>query len=661
MPVHFIRTFVLALFAVIAAPLAAQAAPCPFPLTLAPATTCEMVIVPPGATGDITNAGLIDSLGGPGVQNNFGTILTLTNQSSGSIDGLRNDGQINTIINRGSIYYVDVVSTFSGNAFNNDGTIGSLLNDTGASIASVGISGDGILNGGIIQSLVNRGSIFSTVLSGIRNRLGGGIVSLTNEATGTIDGGFAGIRNCDVCSIGTLVNRGTIVGVDASITNGGIIGTLANFGTLAGPVRNGTLPGTSIQNFINAQGGPGAEPVQYLGKLPANYYIYIVSTTRYGQIVFDDRSGTANVGVMAPDPAVVQPGRYTNVIRNAARGDLNNVAGAIGPLPWALIFNGSAWDLVIGADPAATRASVSALADHVKGFMAGRVQAVSYALDHDCRVFDRNGVCISFQASVMRSGGYTSSGGILVGAVRIGHGLRVGAFVDHRLSHSGRGTVRTGDLAPVFGLFAGYSANADGTGAQARATFAYNSQRIRITRGRGIAGAETGRGNAQVRTLAIGGEFGWGFALRGGASVVTPYAGIRYLRATRGSYSEQAIIAGALNFPLSYRVYRQRYTTLTAGVRLRGMITRKAGYEIGAGLEHDAWRTANAYTGANALLGTTFAAPGKSTLARTRGIGSAKVFYAISRNLRIVGSVAVRGAPGSRGLVSATAGWQGVF
>ena len=101
-----------------------------------------------------------------------------------------------------------------------------------------GVSVAGIENTSNSLTVINNGRIISDVV-GLNNN--GAIVSLTNNAGGTISGTNAGIKNNS--SI-TLLNNNNIISGDIGINNAGYIGTLANTGTIAGTT-------TGIQNTGN--------------------------------------------------------------------------------------------------------------------------------------------------------------------------------------------------------------------------------------------------------------------------------------------------------------------------------------------------------------------------------------------------------------------------
>ncbi|MDE1149592.1 MAG: autotransporter domain-containing protein [Azospirillaceae bacterium] len=176
-----------------------------------------------GSIGTLVNSGLIQGNGGYGVNVGVGTLTTyappfapgtlgtLVNNAGATISGgvnlvgasvgtIVNNGVISGAINVGSYFNYDLsgsVQSFVSIV----PTLGTLINGVGATIA-------GLLLNGTTQTIDNAG-----VIGGQPNYLGisasGTIISLTNEATGTITGGSRGFVLSG--AIGTLHNSGMIL------------------------------------------------------------------------------------------------------------------------------------------------------------------------------------------------------------------------------------------------------------------------------------------------------------------------------------------------------------------------------------------------------------------------------------------------------------------
>jgi hypothetical protein len=122
-------------------------------------------------------------------------------------------------------------------------------------------------------------------------------------------------------------------------------------------------------------------------------------------------------------------------------------------------------------------------------------------------------------------------------------------------------------------------------------------------------------------------------------------------------------VAGVVDFPLSYAPFSQSLTTATTGLRLKGQVTDKIGFQLGLGAEYDLAQKASAYAGASAIPGLdTFALEGAQTSNRFRPVGNVGLFYQIDRTERLTGHVSVRGqAFSSQMAVNVMGGYQVAF
>jgi hypothetical protein len=213
--------------------------------------------------------------------------------------------------------------------------------------------------------------------------------------------------------------------------------------------------------------------------------------------------------------------------------------------------------------------------------------SVRYSLSYDCNLFDANGVCVSLSGQYSNyDGGYGSTNewaGILTGAKQFGEKLRVGAFIDLQSGPSDIESIDDMSMLPIFGAFLGYEDNADGTGVQARASVAYQFGNANFSHTNLTGTAATASGGADLWTFGVGGELGWGYGF-GGDQVLTPYIGIDYVKASRGSYTDGSK-SGGVSDPFSFDSYAASYTTGTVGLKLDGPLSEQVIYRLGVGLE----------------------------------------------------------------------------
>jgi hypothetical protein len=277
----------------------------------------------------------------------------------------------------------------------------------------------------------------------------------------------------------------------------------------------------------------------------------------------------------------------------------------------------------------------------LQGVVDSRISNLAFMSNYDCQTFDKHGVCLSFQARYTKFDNFNEGAGVVTAAYRLTNSFRMGAFIDYRVSENAPTGIKLSNDLPTFGAFLGYSQNHDGTGLQGKALAAYQKGNATVTRmGSEDLNTEAGSGKTSLNAYVLSGELGWGFALSP-TLLVTPYLGIRYTDATRGSYAEAA--SNAVQFPISYNDYYQRFTTAFTGVRFSGMLSDKVGYQIGAGFEYDLQQKTSGYSGTSEIPGLeAFTIPTNGVDNRARAFGSVGMFYQVEKNQRLVGNVGIR-------------------
>ena len=200
-----------------------------------------------GSLGTLTNAGLIQGTGtdsaGVYVDTTVASIARITNLSGGTIAGniavWVKTGSVGSLANSGLIQGAQVgVNLRSG------GTVTTLTNNVGGTIAATATEGTAIGNAGRIDTLTNSGLVRANSANGIGVSVGGGgsIGTLTNNATGTI-----------------AANGNFGIAIDAGAAGVGSIGTLINAGQIQATGTNGVAitvdPSASVGSMTNSVGG----------------------------------------------------------------------------------------------------------------------------------------------------------------------------------------------------------------------------------------------------------------------------------------------------------------------------------------------------------------------------------------------------------------------
>ena len=314
-----------------------------------------------------------------------------------------------------------------------------------------------------------------------------------------------------------------------------------------------------------------------------------------------------------------------------------------------------------GPDAGNTTVALRLNADSLRGTLDRRLSGLALMTGYDCASFDKLGYCVSFQARYSNFDSMSEGAGVLTAAYRVNDQVRVGAFVDYRSSEKAPTNIKFGNDLPTFGVFAGYSQNANGVGLQGKVLAAVQKGDATVTRDNSLSSTEPGSGKGSLNAYVISGELGWGFVVAP-LMITTPFVGLRYTDATRGGYTESTV-AGTVDNPISYKDYSQRLTTATAGIRVMGMFTEKVGYRLSGGLEHDLRQQTSSYSGTSAISGLeTFAVDITGVNNRTRGFASAGLFYQIDKAQRLTANVSMRNqAYTSQNAATVMGGYQVAF
>ena len=315
----------------------------------------------------------------------------------------------------------------------------------------------------------------------------------------------------------------------------------------------------------------------------------------------------------------------------------------------------------LGPDVSATTAALRSNAVDINDVLSRRMNNLALLTNYDCTSFSAAGICVSVQLRYSNFDAMNEGAGVLTAAYRLTDQTRVGSFIDYRAREQEPTGLRFSSELPIFGAFLAFSQHRDGTGWQGKILGAVQRGNVTITRDSSVANTEPGSGKSDLSSHLVFAETGFGVSIAQGVTA-TPFAGIRYSEAGRGSYRENAV-TGAVTYPVSYDAHALRATTATAGLRINGMFTDRLGYIFGAGVEHDLRQQAGNYSGTSAIVDLErFSLPGDSVKNRIRAFGSVGLSYNVNQNQRLTGNVSLRNDAYS-GQVSTTVmgGWQAAF
>ena len=227
--------------------------------------------------------------------------------------------------------------------------------------------------------------------------------------------------------------------------------------------------------------------------------------------------------------------------------------------------------------------------------------AYNAALSYDCSVYDENNLCVS------AGGRYTyaspSATNAQAGLVIVGYRpvptFRFGAFADQSVNISTPANLSQSKSSPMWGMFAKWNLNKDGTGLGVQASAVTSSSTLTVNRAQ-LANTEAGSGNTQFD--------GQGYQLSTSyhqpvtdATALVPYLGLRYTRVNAGGYTEGS--SATVTAPLSYNAMAQNNFSAIGGIGIRSLLAEKLTGTASVGLQQSLKYSMANYQGTSAISG----------------------------------------------------------
>ena len=597
----------------------------------------------------ITNNGTISATGNYGMRNTLNsTISNLTNNgtiSAGVNTGLRNGiGTTITILtNTGTISAVGEYGLQ-----NKSGTIGTITN-SGTISAGTNYGLHNFDSASTITTITNSGTISASGHNGLRNK--GVITTITN--TGTISAGTNyGLYNDTSGTITTLSNSGTIsAGTNYAVYNQGSIGTFTNTGSLTPTGSHEISNDGTITTFNNSQGKSGSNVVDWMKVLPTNYNVIVNSASDYGQIDFDNFTGTTTFDVHSSSTLAAST-TYSSVLSGLSSGDI--ASGTSGTYvsgssrkDWTLSnSSGSLWDLVVAADQDITPDTNTSVTTSVKPNVILGINNLTSVTEinfanmntYDCDLFDKNNICLSL------GGRYTSintpktetNSAVLVGGYKLSDTLRVGAFYHSNLSHKTPASFKLSDKTPMTGGLIVWNQNPNKLGYQLKLANAQQQKNATLTR-EVVGSSEEGKGETVIEAKSYVAELQYGYQY-GDNTVLRPYFAARSAVIKQDAYTETG-----LGSPLTFNEIKDKSTTVLLGLKFNTDLNQKLSLRGSIGIEHDIEHSVDklAPTGISGLSVVSLT----DSFNKTRPVVSLGLDYAFKPNHRLSGTLQYQELP----------------
>ena len=255
--------------------------------------------------------------------------------------------------------------------------------------------------------------------------------------------------------------------------------------------------------------------------------------------------------------------------------------------------------------------------------------ALAVNLNSDCTVYGANNVCVGVGGRYTNVSSPTTSqtaGNIQIG-YRFDPSFRAGVFLDQGISNATPNNYTVKNSQPLAGLFAVYAPSGNNLGVQVKASAAYSSNGVNVTRTT-LANTEAGQGTSTMTTQGGQLETAYGFAVAD-SWIASPLVGMRATSVVRNGYTETA---GA-TFPITYNSVSQTATTAYAGGKVMGYVTPTVSVGASAGVEQDLSSNISNYSGSIYFLGNfSLSAP---SIQKTRPFAAANADYWIEKNQRV--------------------------
>ncbi len=525
-----------------------------------------------GSNAIVNNSGTLNS---NSFQNGYGISAGANNRSQAGGNRIYNlyDAGTSTravIVTAGTgaagIYVSATNATSSANIIQNAGSI---------STSGANASGIKLVSGSTSSSILN---------------------TITNSDTGVISTTGSGSHGIQVSGLGAV-----------SIENIGSI-------TASGPNAFGIYSTGNITSLTNAQGG--SSPLTFSGVLPTNYNMVISSPTVYGKL---DASNVVVTGVMnfgISGSSAVSATSYSTVLSGIKVNNLGNSYGTITvsgtQYQWALVHrvNGSAdqTDLVVSAvvQPTLaaleqtlaaqsyliapiyydTQTALASLGNALQGLFAMQSAGVINGMSYDCPLFGNSNICVSAGGRFTNVSAFpnNNSSALIIGAYRASNNIRFGGYLDQNLSLSTPGGIaQLNNGSPMVGAFGVWSQNAGGTGLEAKLSAGYANKGATLTRP--VVGvSEAGSGPTSLTSQGVLGVLKYGFGI-GNKTILSPYAGMRYVVGGMGGYSEGR--SSTVSSPLTYNAIDNYTATALVGFMGSHKLSDKTSLLASAGVEKD--------------------------------------------------------------------------
>ena len=465
-----------------------------------------------------------------------------------------------------------------------------------------------------------------------------GIISFKDSGVGTYSAPIVGSGSVAMNGLGsvTLSGANTYSG-QTTISSGGTL-ALANSGSIANSslvTNNGTF---DIQQKTSNTNLAGNYVQSSTGQLNMG-----LTTSNVEKLVI---AGTASLSgglYVNAAPGQYSAGRYT-LITTALAGRSGTFTSFttdfdIALSKYRLTYDGSDVYLQLDSsftevDNANTVQSVQITAAGLANIYNQQVAAYQAALTYDCRVYDKNNLCVSVGGRYTYAGPSPSANqqaGLVVVGYKPSQNFRIGAFADQSISTSMPSGFSQGNAGPMWGLFAKWHMNHDETGLGIQASGVASSSTLNITRAQ-LTNTEAGSGATQFSGQGYQLTANYHQPVTDSLSVV-PYIGLRYTAVNTGAYTESS--SANVTLPLSYSAMAQKTFSAIGGLGFQLGLAESLTATASIGIQQNLKYSMSNYQVKSAIVGLESFSVAMPSNVNSMATASAGLIYDINKRERL--------------------------
>jgi hypothetical protein len=285
-----------------------------------------------------------------------------------------------------------------------------------------------------------------------------------------------------------------------------------------------------------------------------------------------------------------------------------------------------------GPAAADTQSSMQYQASQLRSAFNTQTMAANFALNYDCSVFDKKGMCISAggRYTTIDNPNINNSAAVVTLGLKVSPNIRIGAYLDQNINISNPTGINISNNTPLMGAYAVWNKEPSGLGYQARLANTYQDKDVTQTRSV-FNTSEAGMGRSSLKSHSYLAELSYAFQYQD-KTLVRPYAGLRYTHLKQDGYIETT--TDAVQDPLTVAALRDKGTTALLGVKVNRSLTDKATLTAQLGLEQDVHHKVGNYSATNSDIGDLSSIAFNSNIKRTRPVASIGAFYDVTKTQR---------------------------